>query len=104
MLATHGPCAPSPCAGGELEASRHGDGYGAASEDADGRTGLCVVAPAGFEPASRSREGEPMGSNFTNLNAGCHESVPLEAQFASRMPPSNEDARRREGDASSASS
>src|SRR5206468_4403961 len=23
-----------------------------------------------------------MGSGFTNLNAGCHESVPLEAQFA----------------------
>ena len=42
--------------------------------------------------------------DFTNLNAGCHESVPLEAQFAPRMPPSNEDARRREGDASSASS
>ena len=45
-----------------------------------------------------------MGSDFTNLNAGCHESVPLEAQFAPRMPPPNEDARRREGDASSASS
>jgi len=28
-----------------------------------------------------------MGSDFTNLNAGCHESVPLEAQFAPRMPP-----------------
>ena len=45
-----------------------------------------------------------MGSDFTNLNAECHESVPLEARFAPRMPPPNEDARRHEGDASSASS
>ncbi len=45
-----------------------------------------------------------MGSDFTNFSAGCHESAPLETQFAPRMPPSNEDTRRREGDASSASS
>src|SRR2546427_2514275 len=29
-------------------------------------------------PCRASREGEPIGSDFTNLNAGCHGPVPLE--------------------------
>src|SRR5947208_7304027 len=38
---------------------------------------LCVVATTGFESVFQPGEGEPLGSDFTNLNGGCHGPVPL---------------------------